>query len=331
MDYLLLICLAASFLVTYLLIPFWINTAHRIKLTGKDMNKYDKPEVAELGGLPVMAGFLAGILLYIGIVTFYYRQVSNTIYILAVISTILIIMVIGLIDDILGWKIGLRQWQKPLLTLPAALPMMVVNAGETVMSVPVVGAVDFGILYPLLIIPIAITGAANGFNMLAGYNGLEAGMGTIILGTLGLAAWLTGNGWIALLSFSMVFALLAFLRYNWYPARIFPGDIFTYSVGALIASVAILGNMEKIALLLFTPYFIDFLLPLRKKMKVEAFAKPNKDGSLEMPYNRIYDITHLAIFVLKRLKENVHERDVTLFIFAIELMLAIAAVFVWVI
>jgi len=38
------------------------------------------------------------------------------------------------------------------------------------------GAVDWGIFYPLAIIPIGIVGAANAYNMLAGYNGLEAGM-----------------------------------------------------------------------------------------------------------------------------------------------------------
>ena len=55
--------------------------------------------------------------------------------------------------------------------------------------------------------------------------------------------------------------------------------------------------------------------------KVEAFAKVNEDGSLEQPYDKIYDLTHLAIAVLKRLKTKVYERDVVIFIFGIELFL----------
>ncbi len=323
MEPLLLISFVVSFAVTYLLIPPWIRAAHRIGLVGRDMNKFAKPEVAEMGGIAVVSGFVAGVLYYIGLSTFYFNQDANLVYVLAVLATVLIITIIGMLDDLLGWKIGLKQWQKPLLTLVAALPMMVVNAGESSMVLPIVGNVDFGILYPLLVIPLGIAGAANGFNMLAGYNGLEAGMGVIILTALGITALLTGTPWVAIIAFAMVFALIAFLRYNWYPAKIFPGDSLTYSVGALIACVAILANAEKIAVILFLPYFLDFLLPLRKKMKVEAFGKPAEDGSLKMPYNKIYDTAHAVILLLRKLKGKAYEYEVTMLILIVEIMLAI--------
>lgn len=328
-DYLLLTCFAASFLTTLTLTPLWIKAALKANLKGRDMNKYEKPEVAEFGGVAVVAGFMAGVLIYIGLSTFYFHQNANLIFILAAVSTILGITIVGVLDDLLGWKAGLKQWQKPLLTLPVALPMMVVNAGESVMSLPIVGPVDFGILFPLVIIPLGILGAANGFNMLAGYNGLEAGMGAIILGTMGLIAWRTGSGWVAMLAISAFFALLAFLVYNWYPAKVFPGDTLTYSIGALIACVAILGNMEKIAIVLFIPYFLDFLLPLRKKLHVEAFAKVNRDNSLEMPYRGIYDMTHLGIFVVGKVKSKVFERDVVVSILALEVILAVLTIVVF--
>jgi UDP-N-acetylglucosamine--dolichyl-phosphate N-acetylglucosaminephosphotransferase len=117
-------------------------------------------------------------------------------------------------------------------------------------------------------------------------------------------------------------ALLAFLYFNWYPAKVFPGDTMTYSVGALVACVAILGDMEKIAILLFIPYVIDFILPMRKRLRVEAFAKVNDDGSLEQPYDKLYDITHLAIAVLRNIKSKVYERDVVEFVYLIEILMA---------
>ena len=326
MEPLLLLSFAVSFAVTYLLVPPWIRAARRIGLVGRDMNKYSRPEVAEMGGIAVVSGFVAGVLYYIALSTFYLKQDANLIYILATLSTVLIISIIGFLDDILGWKIGLRQWQKPLLTLVAALPMMAVNAGQSSMVLPIFGTIDFGILYPLLIVPIGIAGAANGFNMLAGYNGLEAGMGVIILSAMGFVAWQSGSGWVAVLAGCMALALLAFLRYNWFPARVFPGDSLTYSVGALIACVAILGNMEKLALVLFLPYFLDFLLPLRKRMKVEAFGKPQRDGSLEMPYNGIYDTAHVGLLILKKVKGRAYEYEVTLLILGVEAVIALLAV-----
>ena len=65
---------------------------------------------------------------------------------------------------------------------------MVINAGQTIMHVPFIGAVDFGLIYPLLIIPIGVIGATNGLNLLAGHNGLEAGLVAIIFSVLGLIA-----------------------------------------------------------------------------------------------------------------------------------------------
>jgi UDP-N-acetylglucosamine--dolichyl-phosphate N-acetylglucosaminephosphotransferase len=100
----------------------------------------------------------------------------------------------------------------------------------------------------------------------------------------------------------------------------------TYPIGAFIAIAAILGRVEKYGLILFIPYFIDFILPLRKGLKVEAFAKVNKDGSFEPPYDRVYDSTHLAIFILKKIKVKVYEKDVVLLILGFEILLSIACI-----
>ncbi len=317
MDYLLLTCFAFSFTVTYLLTPQWIRAAHKVKLTGRDMNKPGKPDAAEIGGLPVSAGFFSGVLLYIALRTFYLKVDSTLVPILAVISTSLIIVVVGMLDDILGWKIGLRKWQKPLLTSVAALPMMVVNAGESSMVLPILGSVDLGVLYPLLVIPMGITGAANGFNMLAGYNGLEAGMGIIILSVLGYVSWVGGSGWVTMLALSMVFALLAFLRYNWYPAKIFPGDTLTYSVGALIACIAILANAERIALGLFTLYFLELAIKFRTRFMGESYGDPDERGILRPP-ERIESLTHLILRL-----GSFGERDVVAVILSLQVLLSI--------
>ncbi|MGB4698853.1 MAG: hypothetical protein WBH08_13530, partial [Methanothrix sp.] len=150
---------------------------------------------------------------------------------------------------------------------------------------------------------------------------LEAGMGVIILLVLGYVGLQNGKSDSSVLALVMVGALLAFLYFNWYPAKVFPGDTLTYSVGALVACVAILGDMEKIAVFLFIPYAIDFILPMRKGLNVEAFAKVNDDGSLEQPYDKIYDTAHLAIAVLRNIKRKVYERDVVEFIYLIEVVM----------
>jgi UDP-N-acetylglucosamine--dolichyl-phosphate N-acetylglucosaminephosphotransferase len=280
-----------------------------------------------VGGIVVVTGFLASALFYIAVKTFYFKSMENVIEVLAVIASVLITALIGFIDDILGWKIGLRQYQKPVLCLAAAIPLMVINAGQSILWLPILGRINLGLIYPLLLIPIAVTGASNGFNMLAGYNGLESSMGIIILTTLGLKIW-PSHPYIALLAFSASAALLAFLYYNKFPAKIFPGNTLAYPIGALMAAVAILGNMERAALILFIPYFIELFLKARGKMQKESFAIPKKDGSVDI--KKIYGLEHVAIVALKKIKPSrkVYETDVVFSILLVEFIIAIIVFFI---
>lgn len=328
MERLIIICVVISFLAAWIMTRKWIRKAPEVGLLGFDMNKPGRPKVAEMGGIGVLFGFGLGMLIYIGIMTFWLDR-PNYVSILAALSTVLITCIIGIMDDLLGWKKGLRQWQKPIFTLFAALPVVVVNEGQSVMNMPIVGPIDWGALYPLLIVPIGIVGASNVYNMVAGYNGLEAGMGVIILSTMSYFAFKSGNQNAMMLALCMVAALLAFLHFNWCPAKVFPGDTMTYSVGALAACVAILGDMEMIALILFVPYAIDFFLQIRSRFKSEAFAKVNADGSLDKPSNGTYHLTHLALSVLKRVKGRVYERDVVLFLYGIELLAVLCSLILY--
>lgn len=322
MEMSLLFCTLVSLVATWATTRKWIRIAQEAEITGLDMNKPEQQKVSEMGGVCVVFGFTLGILAYIGLHTIYQPASTHT-PIFAALCTVFMACFIGVVDDILGWKSGLKQWHKLLLTIFVAIPIVVINVNQTTMNLPFVGCTNCGILYPLLIVPIGIIGASNAYNMLAGYNGLEAGMGVIILSTLGYIGTANGRTNAVALAVIMTGSLMAFLYFNWYPARIFPGDTMTYSVGALISCVAILGGMEMIAVILFLPYAIDFILPLRMRFDVEAFAKVNEDGSLDQPYDKIYDITHLAIAALNRLNGKVYEKDVVVFIYAIEVVISI--------
>lgn len=310
MKIILLISLAISFFTTFFLLPSWISKAKKAALRGKDMNKMEKPEVAESGGIIVIAGFLLGIFYYIAIKTFYLHSIENTVEIYALLAIIVLATLIGLIDDIFGWKIGLNKRTRIFFVLLLAIPLVVINAGESTISLPIIGRVDLGLFFPLLVIPIGILGSTIPFNFLAGYNGLEAKQGILILSALSLVTYFIGHTWITLISLIMVASLIAFVFYNNFPAKVFPGNTLTYPIGAMIATIAILGNIEKIAVFFFIPYILETILKLRGKLKVESFAKVNKDNSLEMPSDKIYGLEHLAINIIKKIKGKCYERDV---------------------
>ena len=317
-----------AFLCTLYILPYWIKRAKQSGLTGKDMHKLNSPTVANLGGVPVIIGFLIAVMFYIGMETFWFKQTSKNLEMMAAISTILITTIFAFIDDILGWKIGIKQWQKPIIILLAALPLAVVNSGQSIIALHFIGLLNLGILFPIVLIPIAVTGTSNGFNMLAGYNGLEAGMGILLLTTMGFVAWLNKASWVTMMALCMVAALIAFYIFNKHPAKVFPGNILTYSVGSLIAVVAIMGNMERIALILFIPYFIELFLKARGKFRKESFAKLLPDSSLMAPYNKFYGLEHIAVALQRGIRGKAYEREVTYTIFLIELVIiALVAIF----
>jgi UDP-N-acetylglucosamine--dolichyl-phosphate N-acetylglucosaminephosphotransferase len=321
MMWLIFLIFAISFIGTLFALPLWILRAKRAGLAGRDMHKPSHEEIAEAGGIVVLIGFLFAVFVYLALQTFYLQKQENFIAIFAILTSLLLIAIIGFLDDILGWKIGLNKKTRILLVLFASIPLIVINVGEATIELPFLGQMNLGLLYPLLLVPVGILGASVTYNFLAGYNGLEAGQGILILSALAFVASKTGSLWLAILDGAMIAALLAFYLYNKYPARIFPGNVLTYSIGAMIAITAILGNMERIALFFFIPYIFEVGLKLRGGLKKESFGKLNPDGTLEVPYEKFYGLEHVAIYIIKKIKGKVYEWEVSWLIHGFQIII----------
>lgn len=324
-----LVSMFVSFVLTLIILPKWIKKCNIVGLLWEDMNKFKHPKnVASSGGIVVILAFIIGVLSYIAIKTYYLGVDGLFVKIFALLCVILILAIIGLTDDLLGWKHGgLSVRFRIFLVLASSIPLVVINAGSHVINLPFFGTLNLGILYPLFFIPIGITGATTTYNFLAGLNGLEAGQGIIVLGFLSFVAYRTNNLALGLIGLIMVSSLIVFYFYNKYPAKVFPGDIMTYSIGALIAIMTILGNFEKIAVFVFIPYILETFLKLRGGLKKQSFGIPNEDGSLEMPYDKIYGLTHLSIFILKKIKKDkkVYEKEIVYLIFLFQIIICFLA------
>ena len=334
----LLVSVVIAFLTTFILTPRIIEFFHAAQIVAVDLHKKEKPKRPSSGGIGVGAGILAGTFFYVGVTTFSFAASTSSIQIsslllLAVVSSILIATLDGLLDDLnvrtravqtkdgMNVKIGFPQWVKPLLTLPAAVPLMVIRAGTTTMALPIIGVLDFGLLYPLVIIPVGFVAASNMVNNLGGFNGLEAGMGVVYTFSLGLYAWLsgtTGGLQAAILLFTACAALLAFLRFNWYPARILSGDSLTYLLGSLVAAGVIIGDMTRAGLVVMFPFIIEFFLKAQSKFKASSLGKLRDDGKLDAPYGRkIYSWTHICMNLGK-----LTEKEVTIVMIFVQVLFA---------
>jgi UDP-N-acetylglucosamine--dolichyl-phosphate N-acetylglucosaminephosphotransferase len=254
---------AIAFVATLAITPIIIRSAKEAGIVGTDIHKKDRPLVSELGGVALSAGIIAALLFGIAAASFTTLQtvfevrIDNS-YLLAVLSVVLFIEIIGFLDDVLG----LRQRNKFLLPFGAALPLSAVKiAALHPFSLPIIGVVTFitPIVYEMVLIPLGIAASTNLTNVFAGYNGLEAGLGAVIAFFFLALGYAQGNQATMILSATLMGACLAFLRYNWYPAKIFPDDVGTLLIGAMIGSIAIVGGVELAGAILMLPYIIDFL------------------------------------------------------------------------
>ncbi|SHG85212.1 phospho-N-acetylmuramoyl-pentapeptide-transferase [Flagellimonas flava] len=129
----------------------------------------------------------------------------------------------------------------------------------------------------LIFIPVVIlivTAVSNGANLTDGIDGLAAGSSAIIVITLGIFAWVSGNiefsnyldifylprvGELVVFIAAFVGALVGFLWYNAYPAQVFMGDTGSLTIGGVIAVIAIIVRKELLIPVLCGIFFAESL------------------------------------------------------------------------
>ena len=133
---------------------------------------------------------------------------------------------------------------------------------------------NYNWIFYVIIVTFIIVSLSNGTNLTDGLDGLAAGSSSIIVFTLGIFSWISGNiifsdylnimylpgiGEIVVFVAALLGALIGFLWYNTYPAQIFMGDTGSLTVGGIIAVIAILVRKELILPILCGVFLIETL------------------------------------------------------------------------
>ncbi len=314
--------LVTAFCLTFFAMPVIIRKMKVAGIVGNDVNKPGKPEVAEMGGLTIVVGVVGALLLAIALRTFFgYSFGLNEI--MAAMLTMTIIALIGIFDDLFD----MRKDIKTLLPMIAALPMVALAAaGSTVISLPFLGPVDFGIIYIVVLIPLGVTVAANLTNMLAGFNGIEAGMGSVMFAAVAIIAVANGSMEAALIAIAMLGALAAFLRFNWYPAKVFMGDIGTLLIGGALAISVIIGSFESVGAILVIPYLADFAIKAYNRFpSTRWWGDCNSKGKLRPLGGRVRGLAQLVM----KLSGGISEKGLALLFIAAEGLFALLAILLY--
>ena len=266
------------FIATLLVMPFLIQRLKENKIFAKDMYKKDRPDVAINGGLIILLISL----LALSIISLFYRN-----YILPANYVIIMVVTLFALFGILDDMINIGRPAK-LILLYYCSYSLICCATATLVYVPFIGTIDFGIFYLQLILPLFVPVVSNLVNMHSGFNGLAPGLSLIVLVTLILKTIVNGEIMDILFIVCLTGSLAAYWLFEKYPARIFWGNIGALSIGAAIGATMVVEGFIFSGFVMLIPHTVNFLLyvywRLRpKQYPIAKFGKIREDGTLDVP------------------------------------------------
>ncbi|UFJ40135.1 undecaprenyl/decaprenyl-phosphate alpha-N-acetylglucosaminyl 1-phosphate transferase [Brevibacillus humidisoli] len=238
--------LLTSLLIAFLATPYVKRLAVKLgAVDAPDSRKVHTKIMPRMGGLAIYLGYVVSLFLFV--------PLTNEIIGIFIGGTI--ILLVGMLDDryqlaprwkLLGQLVGVA-----IVVIPFGLKIGVVN-------LPFGGMIDFSSGWLVwLAIPITmfwIVGVTNAINLIDGLDGLSAGVSAIATATMAIMALIMNDIVVSTYCFVLLGAILGFLYFNFYPARIFMGDTGALFLGFNLAALSVMGFKEAL--------FVSFIIPI---------------------------------------------------------------------
>lgn len=252
----------SSFAIVAIFMPFLIGylIAHK---EGQSIREEGPKWHEKKSGTPTMGGLL--ILIAMAITNLWVGAWLNQMTHALMITTLVIVLFgcIGFIDDFIKVfkkrNLGLKALQKLILQIIVAAIFLVVYFNDklpTKFAIPGWFSIDSAVIFVLFTI-FWLVGFSNATNLTDGLDGLLGGLGAISYLTYAIIALNQDRADIAIVCFSVVGGLLAFLIFNHKPAKIFMGDVGSLALGAGLAAISILLGRYWSLLLIGLVYVIE--------------------------------------------------------------------------
>ncbi|MBS5981127.1 phospho-N-acetylmuramoyl-pentapeptide-transferase [Clostridium butyricum] len=254
--------LVISFIFSLILGPIFIPILHKLKF-GQNIRKEGPKSHQKKAGTPTMGGII------------FFISVAATILIMGpsftdpkmiILYSFLAFGFIGFLDDMLKIihkdNLGLKAGQKMILLLIFSVALAVYgykNIGTDIL-IPLGSGfkLNLGLLYiPFIIIYYAAV--TNAVNLTDGIDGLATSVTIIVLTFFTIVAFKTGQKDVAIFSIALCGALLGFLKYNAFPAKIFMGDTGSLALGGAVGTIALMLKMELWVVIVGLMYVVETL------------------------------------------------------------------------
>ena len=293
------------------------------RIAKQKVSLYLEKKHREKDGTPTMGGiiFIIPTIITVLILLFMNKiEFSNNL--LIVIFVFIAYALLGFIDDFLIIKrknnIGLTEFQKLIGQFLIALIFFYIymkSGAEPVLDIYTLGIrIDMGWFYGIFLLFVLVA-SSNAVNITDGLDGLAGGLSVMAFLAFGLISWnsgaIAGTEDIAIFCFVLVGALLGFLVYNTHPAKVFMGDTGSLSLGATLASVAIISKHEITLIVVAGVFVFETLVCL---IQIFSMVYLKKKVFLMTPFHH-----HLE-------RKGWDERDIVKFFWVIGLLLSMSAI-----
>ena len=266
----------ASFIIPVIALPFFIkhlkkhNVGQEIRQEGPNLHQHKM-------GTPTMGGVIVILTLVIVVLLL----VPYNKYVLWSLITTVGFGLIGLVDDLIKYlkkrSLGLLTMQKLFLQIGFALIVAYsvqqsTDLGKEIYIPFIKSSIDLGIMFVPFVVLVMIS-SVNAVNLTDGLDGLASGLIIIAMLSFALIAHIQNLESMSLFSLVVAFTSLGFLVYNFFPAKIFLGDVGSLALGGALASVAIFSKTELFLLIIGGVFMIETLSVILQVVSVKLRSK----------------------------------------------------------
>ncbi|MDD5129547.1 MAG: MraY family glycosyltransferase [Candidatus Omnitrophica bacterium] len=254
MDYFFII--AVAFIIVFLITPNIRYAALKFYVIDKvGHRKIHKKLVTKLGGLAIYLGFLGGIFTLVVFDLLFFKINFYPLTSLLIASSLMLIL--GIYDDFQGSG----AWIK--FSIQVIVSLLVIKSGFILESVFIPGFIDLKLgIFSIPVTLFWLVGITNAANLIDGLDGLAAGIIGIALSFIAIFGLILNDNFIICIALALSAASLSFLKYNFFPAKIFMGDTGSLFLGLVIACLAIYRPSTHSGNPYFIPTVIVFFLPI---------------------------------------------------------------------
>ncbi|MCB0395127.1 MAG: undecaprenyl/decaprenyl-phosphate alpha-N-acetylglucosaminyl 1-phosphate transferase [Flavobacteriales bacterium] len=313
-----------SFVVVLFATPPLITVAKMKNLIDEPNDrKLHKSSIPTIGGIIIFAAALFAFALWFPADSLesYQNLLKSTNDLKYTVATVILLFFIGIKDDIIGTapmkKLIAHVIVGLVLVLMANVRLTSMYGLFGIYTLPEWASIFLSLFTYIVIV--------NAFNLIDGVDGLAAGVGFIVCFSFGIWFFLVGEPVLTALSFSLGGALLGFLIFNFYPAKIFMGDSGSLTIGLIVSILAIklieydISGMEGTFVQISKPVFAISVLiyPLFDTLRIFIYRAMNGTSPFAADKNHIHH---------RLIANGLTQRQTTLTIYIVNVFLIFLAI-----